>query len=51
MTRTRRPSTSFPWSILLFCATVGPAPVAAQSAAGIVDLINLPTVSSPATGS
>ena len=47
MTRTRRPSTSFPWSILLLSATIGPAPVAAQSAPGIVDLVNLPTVSSP----
>ena len=47
MTRTRRPSSSLSWSALLLSAVIGPAPVAAQSAPGIVDLINLPTVSSP----
>ena len=47
MTRTRRPSSSLSWSALLLSATIGPAPVAAQSAPGIVDLVNLPTVSSP----
>ena len=47
MTRTRRPSSSLSWSALLLSAVIGPAPVAAQSAPGIVDLVNLPTVSSP----
>ena len=47
MTRTRRPSSSLSWSVLLLSAVIGPAPVAAQSAPGIVDLVNLPTVSSP----
>ena len=50
MTRALCPSWSLSWSVFLLSAVIGPAPVAAQSAAGIVDLINLPTVSSPQLG-